>query len=315
MAPNGEGIENAADALISGRLVAFPTETVYGLGADATSDPAVALIYKAKGRPAFNPLIVHVENLKAAQKYAIFNAPAIRLAKKFWPGALTLVLPRREGCPLSSQVSAGLDTVAIRVPNHPIANDLLRVSSVPIAAPSANRSGEVSPTQAVHVLNAWPETDVPGPSLILDGGPCVVGLESTVIDLTSDQPTLLRPGGVTKEQLRDVVGGIAHADGTPNQPRSPGMLARHYSPALPVHLNAVTAKQGGALLGFGPDAQAATLNLSNTGDVQEAAANLFTMIRALDNKRFSSISISPIPVDGVGLAINDRLRRAATPEP
>ena len=312
--PDTDGIIKAADELKQGYLVAFPTETVYGLGADATNDHAVASIYEAKGRPKFNPLIIHVSSLDAARQYADFNHQAEDLANRFWPGALTLVLPRTPDCPLSLLVSAGLDSIAIRVPHHPVADHLLSASGLPIAAPSANRSGDISPTQAEHVLKSWPDANLPGPKLILDGGPCSVGLESTVIDMTTDQPTLLRPGGVTVEDLEIVTGKIWYADGTPEQPRSPGMLARHYAPSLPIHLNAASAKPGGALLGFGIEDQNQSLNLSPEGDLQEAAANLFSMMRLLDTDQYTSIGVSPIPNQGLGLAINDRLKRAATPE-
>jgi len=312
--PDTDGIIKAADELKKGHLVAFPTETVYGLGADATNDHAVASIYEAKGRPKFNPLIVHVSSLDAARQYAEFNRQAEQLADRFWPGALTLVLPRTLDCPLSLLVSAGLDSIAIRVPHHPVADRLLNASGVPIAAPSANRSGDISPTQAEHVLKSWPDASRPGPKLILDGGPCSVGLESTVIDMTTDQPTLLRPGGNTVEELENVAGKISHADGTPEQPRSPGMLARHYAPSLPIHLNAASAKPGGALLGFGNKGWSPTLNLSPEGDLREAASNLFSMLRLLDTDQYTSIGVSPIPNEGLGLAINDRLKRAATPE-
>ncbi len=310
--PDEAGIRAAADALLNGDLAAFPTETVYGLGADATNDLAVAQIYEAKGRPAFNPLIVHVADLEAARKYAIFNDSAVKLAETFWPGALTLVLPRRPDCALSLLVSAGLDSIAIRVPNHPVADDLLGTSGLPVAAPSANRSGDVSPTQAGHVLNSWPSDKDCGPRIILDGGPCVVGVESTVLDMTTGRPTLLRPGGATREELEGILGNIEQADGTPDRPRSPGMLARHYAPTRPVYLDAAVAQLGGAFLGFGPDARDATLNLSTNGDLQEAASNLFTMLRELDTAPYTSIAISSVPEDGLGQAINDRLRRAAT---
>jgi len=310
--PDEDGISKAVAELEQGRLVAFPTETVYGLGADATNDHAVASIYEAKGRPKFNPLIVHVPDLQAARRYALFTPLAEQLADKFWPGALTLVLPRKADCPLSLLVSAGLDSVAVRVPNHPIADQLMEGSGLPVAAPSANRSGGISPTQAVHVLQSWPDVNAPGPQVILDGGPCAVGLESTVIDVTTERPTLLRPGGISVEEIEKSAGKVWHADGAPDRPRSPGMLARHYAPGLPVHLNAPSAKRGGALLGFGPGIQEADRNLSPEGDLKEAAANLFAMLRTLDSRQFTSISISPIPNAGLGLAINDRLRRAST---
>jgi L-threonylcarbamoyladenylate synthase len=312
--PDQIATRDAAEELKAGHLVAFPTETVYGLGADATNDRAVTSIYEAKGRPTFNPLIVHVADISIAKKYAVFNDMAERFAAKFWPGALTLVLPRIVGCPLSLLVSAGLDSVAIRVPDHPIAKDLLHASHLPIAAPSANRSGDVSPTQAGHVLSSWPDADQTGPAMVLDGGSCSVGLESTVVDATTASTVILRPGGISEEQLREIAGDISYADGTPDRPRSPGMLARHYAPGCPVYLNAGKEKPGGVLLGFGGDVPGATLNLSVAGDLGEAAANLFAMLRHLDTGHQTSISVSPIPEHGLGRAINDRLRRAATPE-
>jgi len=309
---DGPAIAAAADRLQDGELVAFPTETVYGLGADATSDIAVASIYQAKSRPQFNPLIVHVADLASARRYVVFNDRAEQLAAAFWPGSLTLVLPRTTDCPLSLLVSAGLDSVAVRVPDHPVAHDLLTAVRLPIAAPSANRSGKISPTRAHHVVLSWPIPGESGPAVILDGGACPVGMESTVVDLTTDQVTVLRPGGVTEESLRRIVGDIRRVDGTPDQPRSPGMLARHYAPATPVYLNARTALPHGALLGFGDPDGAATLNLSPTGDLTEAAANLFAMLHSLDDGRYRSISVGPVPDHGLGCAINDRLRRAAT---
>ncbi len=310
--PDEDAIRSAAQFLKNGELVALPTETVYGLGADATNDQAVASIYEAKGRPQFNPLIVHVSDQKSAHQYVTFNASAKRLAEQFWPGALTLVLPRRSDCTLSLLVSAGLDSVAVRVPDHPIANRLLTLSGVPIAAPSANKSSEVSPTEAKHVIQSWPTEDTLGPRIVLNGGACEVGLESTVVDLTTQIPTLLRPGGITKDELERVVGKLNIADGTPDKPRSPGMLARHYAPSIPVILNATSARPGGALLGFGSDAKTPTVNLSKTGNLREAASNLFSMLRILDSETYNSICVSPIPNTELGAAINDRLRRAAT---
>lgn len=312
LAPDATGISKAAKELASGQLVTFPTETVYGLGADATNDQAVASIFEAKGRPRFNPLIIHVPDIKTAKRFVEFNANAEKLAEAFWPGALTMVLPRQEGSTLSHLVSAGLDSVAIRVPSHPIANALLNEAGCPVAAPSANRSGHVSPTLAEHVQHSWPHSGSIGPSIILDGGACRVGLESTVVEVTESACTLLRPGGITSSELEQVIGNLSIADGSPDAPKSPGMMARHYAPATPVILNATTQEVSGAYLGFGPDTPDATLNLSVSGDLKEAAANLFAMLRQLDNGNFSSIAISPVPETGLGQAINDRLRRAAT---
>lgn len=301
-----EAIAAAAVLIRAGRLVAFPTETVYGLGADAGNEQAVAAIFAAKGRPRFNPLIVHVPDLAAAAALAVLDARARRLAEAFWPGPLTLVLPRRAGARLSLLVSAGLDTVALRAPGDPVAQALLAAAAVPIAAPSANRSGTISPTRAEHVA-AGSIGDV---AMILDGGPCRIGIESTVLDLSREPAAILRPGGVTAAAIAAVIGPLANAgDGAI---RSPGMLTRHYAPLRPLRLDAREARPGEALLAFGPDWPPQTaLNLSPGGDLREAAANLFAMLRALDRPEFTAIAVMPIPEDGLGAAINDRLRRAA----
>ena len=305
-----EAIACAAALLRAGRLVAFPTETVYGLGSDATNDRAVAAIFAAKGRPRFNPLIVHVPDLAEAETLAVFNEPARSAAARFWPGPLSLVLPRQPAAGLSLLASAGLDTVAVRVPAHPIAQALLREAVRPVAAPSANRSGRVSATEPAHVAEDLGDAV----ALILDGGPTPVGLESTVLDLSGTSPALLRPGAVTLEALADLLGPIALPGSA--QPKSPGMLASHYAPCLPVRLAATEARPGEALLAFGPDAPpgcAEVLWLSRSGDLAEAAANLFAMLRRLDRPSFAGIAVMPIPEHGLGLAINDRLRRAAAP--
>jgi L-threonylcarbamoyladenylate synthase len=297
-------IARAAALLRAGELVAFPTETVYGLGGDATNDRAVAAIFAAKGRPKFNPLIVHVPEIETARALVKFDVRAEMLATTFWPGPLTLVLPRRADCPVSLLAGAGLDSLAVRVPAHAVARELLRAVGRPIAAPSANRSGRISPTEADHVL-----AELDGRiAAVLDAGPCAVGIESTVLDLTGDKPRLLRPGGVTAEQVAAIVGPVAAPDEA--TVRSPGMLAQHYAPALPLRLDATSAKPGEALLGFGPSA-AATLNLSPGGDLVEAASHLFAYLRALDRPEFSGIAVMPVPAHGLGAAINDRLRRAA----
>jgi L-threonylcarbamoyladenylate synthase len=302
-------ISEAARFLRAGRLIAFPTETVYGLGGDATNDRAVAAIFAAKGRPSFNPLIVHLPNTEAAAALVDFDQRARQLAEAFWPGPLTMVLRRRPDSPISLLVSAGLDSIAVRVPAHPVALALLRAADRPIAAPSANPSGQVSPTTAGHVADGLSGR----PAMILDGGPCNVGVESTVVDLTTIAPTLLRPGGVTYEALTARLGAVAMPPGGAlGGPRSPGMLASHYAPTLPVRLNAAAAHPGEALLAFGP-ADGAALNLSPDGDLEEAAAHLFAMLRALDQTEYRGIAIMPIPEHGLGLAINDRLRRAAAP--
>ncbi len=302
------GIAAAAEALNAGEIIAFPTETVYGLGGDARDDLAVGKIYAAKQRPTFNPLIVHVADTEAARTLAHFTPLAETLAARFWPGALTMVLKRRDTSGLSLLLSAGLDTVALRVPSHPIARDLLDRAGCPIAAPSANRSGQVSPTTAAHVADGF-END--GPAIIIDGGRCPVGLESTVIDLSTETPTILRPGGVTKEDLEPISGVLADPDAN-DAPKSPGMLARHYAPATPLRLNAGTANSGEALLAFG-GVDGPARNLSPSGDLIEAAANLFAMLRDLDAEGHAGIAVMTIPETGLGRAINDRLRRAATP--
>jgi L-threonylcarbamoyladenylate synthase len=302
-------INEAAAFLRAGALVAFPTETVYGLGGDASNDRAVAAIFAAKGRPAFNPLIVHGPDQNAFSMAVTMDERAYRLAERFWPGPLTLVLPRRKDSCVSLLASAGLDSVAVRVPSHPVALSLLKAAGTLIAAPSANPSGRVSPTTARHVSEGLTGTL----AMILDGGACCVGVESTVIDLSAETPTLLRPGGVTLEALREILGAVAIANASQSGgPRSPGMLASHYAPTLPIRLDATEASPREALLAFGP-AKDATLNLSPTQDLAEAAANLFSMLRSLDRPDFNRIAVMPIPNDGLGLAINDRLRRAAAP--
>ena len=304
VAANAETITQAARILAEGGLVAFPTETVYGLGADATNGEAVAALFAAKGRPRFNPLIVHVEDLEQASKHGEFSEPARALARTFWPGALTLVLPRRADSNLSHLVSAGLDTVALRAPSNAIARDLLGASRRPIAAPSANLSGKVSATTAQHVAEGL----VGKVDFILDGGASPLGLESTVIGFDGGKPTLLRPGAVAREEVEAIVGALAAAD---DAIRSPGQLESHYAPRAPLRLNAAQAREGEVLLGFG-NAPGACLNLSPRGDVKEAATNLFAMLRALD-KTGAAIAVSPIPQTGLGEAINDRLMRAAAP--
>ena len=301
-------LDRAASLLRDGALTAFPTETVYGLGGDATNDRAVAAIFAAKGRPDFNPLIVHVAELAAAEPLVDFDDRARDLASRFWPGPLTLVLKRSTVCSISRLASAGLETVALRAPAHPLAQTLLRAVGRPLAAPSANRSGHVSPTTADHVLD-----ELGGRiAAVLDGGPCRVGIESTVIDLSQPQATLLRPGGLPREQLESVLGRLADAGDT-DAPRSPGMLERHYAPAQPLRLNATTVAPDEALLAFGTplSGAAATVNLSPARDLTEAAANLFAALRTLDQPRFTAIAVMPIPETGLGAAINDRLRRAA----
>jgi L-threonylcarbamoyladenylate synthase len=311
-----EATAAAARCLGSGGLVAFPTETVYGLGADATDGDAIARLYVAKGRPAFNPLIAHVPDLVAARRLARFDAAAERLAAAFWPGPLTLVLPKAESCPVAELATAGLDTIAVRVPDSPVAQAILTAFGKPIVAPSANRSGHVSPTTATHVL-----ADLGGRiDLIVDGGPTPVGLESTIVACCG-APTLLRPGGHAREELEQALGhALAEPPtGRADAPAAPGMLASHYAPVARLRLNAAEVQAGEALLAFGPDlphgadTAAVVLNLSATGDLVEAAANLFAHLRALDRAGIAGIAVMPIPLQGLGEAINDRLLRAAAP--
>ena len=308
-----ERVEEAAAALRAGKLVAFATETVYGLGGDATNDSAVAAIFAAKGRPSFNPLIVHVPDRAAAEPLAVMTPLARKLADAFWPGPLTLVLPRSADCPASLLVSAGLDSIAIRVPAHPLARQLLRAAGRPIAAPSANRSGSISPTEAAHVIESLGNKV----DHVLDGGPCAVGLESTVVDCTGAHPVLLRHGGLALETLARLVPDITETSpDQPDAPRSPGQLLSHYAPEKPLRLEAGGIRADEALLAFGPDVPeggAAVLNLSPAGDLVEAAAHLFAYLRRLDAGPGRAIAAMPIPETGLGRAINDRLRRAAAP--
>lgn len=306
------GIALAAERLRAGEPVAFPTETVYGLGADATSDRAVAGIFAAKGRPRFNPLIVHLADQAAAEKLVVFDWRARQLAARFWPGALTLVLPRSVACPVSRLCSAGLDSLAIRLPAHPVARDLLTACGLPLAAPSANASGSISPTTAGHVARSLGDQV----ALILDGGPCGLGLESTVVELCGGTARLLRPGGVTREALEAEIGPLAGAAGAAL--RGPGMLESHYAPRLPLRLNATSVAADEALIAFGPaplHGAAVTVNLSPEGDLVEAAARLFAVLHELDRPDLGAIAVMPIPEEGLGLAINDRLTRAAAPRP
>jgi L-threonylcarbamoyladenylate synthase len=317
VAPDAASITAAAKLLADGSLVAFPTETVYGLGGDATNERAVAAIFEAKGRPQFNPLISHVLGSADARQFVEWNDTAEKLAARFWPGPLTFVLPRAKGSPIALLATAGLDTLAIRAPSHPVAQALIRAAGRPIAGPSANRSGAVSPTTAGHVAESLGDRV----SLILDGGPCLVGVESTVLDLSANRPTLLRPGGATREAIEAVIGPIAVSDALPSgdAPRtSPGQLESHYAPTRPVRLGATSVEADEGLLAFGPTPPAGamlTCNLSPTGDLAEAAANLFAQMRALDRPGIGRIAVMSIPETGLGLAINDRLRRAAAGDP
>jgi L-threonylcarbamoyladenylate synthase len=310
-AASTEEIEQAAALLQAGRLVAFPTETVYGLGADATNPEAVVTIFEAKGRPKFNPLIIHVQNFDAAEPIIQNNRLAQKLAEAFWPGPLTLVLPRTQECRVCHLAGAGLDTLAVRVPAHPIAQKLLAATKFPIAAPSANKSGKVSPTTAEHVLEDFGD-QIPK---ILDGGPCKVGVESTVVDVTAPQkPMILRQGGVPAEDIEAICGPLETLSLNETNPGSPGMMLKHYATNAPLKLNAEKASTNEALLAFGPYSEPTNkmvLNLSQQANLKEAAANLFDMMRNLDKMKPAAIAVMPIPESGLGAAINDRLRRAA----
>ncbi|MCB1499644.1 MAG: threonylcarbamoyl-AMP synthase [Bauldia sp.] len=307
------GIAAAAVALRRGDLVGLPTETVYGLAADARSDQAVTAIFAAKGRPRFNPLIVHIPSRAAAERLAAFPPDARKLADAFWPGPLTLVLPRKPAAGISDLATAGLDTIAIRVPAHPVARAVLVAADLPVAAPSANRSGHVSPTEAGHVVADLGDAV----AVILDAGPTGIGLESTVVGFDRNRATLLRPGGLTRADIERVLRTpLAIPADDPDRPASPGMLAKHYAPAAAVRLDATDVRPNEALLAFGPslpagaDRAIAIRNLSPSGDLAEAAANLFAALRDLDRVS-GKIAVMPVPDEGLGEAINDRLRRAA----
>ncbi|MCJ2050766.1 L-threonylcarbamoyladenylate synthase [Methylobacterium sp. J-070] len=317
LAPDASGLAEAAALLRAGGLVAFPTETVYGLGADSTDPAAVARIFAAKERPRFNPLIAHLPGVDAALAEGVFDAQARRLAEAFWPGPLTLVVPAGPDTRVCDLARAGLPSVALRVPAHPLARALLADVGRPVAAPSANRSGRVSPTRASHVLD-----DLAGRIAgVLDGGDTPVGVESTVVACLGGVPRLLRPGGITRAALRDVLGldPAAPDAADPDRPAGPGMLASHYAPRARVRLDVTQVEPGEAVLLFGAArpagglAAAATLNLSPAGDLAEAAAALFGALRALDASGAASIAVVSIPAEGLGEAIRDRLARAAAP--
>ncbi len=315
LAADASGVDVAARTLRDGGLLAFPTETVYGLGADATNAVAVARLFAAKGRPSFNPLIAHVRDFPEAQALAQFNDDARRLGR-LWPGPLTLVLPRLSACPVVDLATAGLDTIAVRVPSHRVAQALLAKLRRPIVAPSANRSGHVSPTAAAHVL-----ADLGGRvDIILDGGSAPIGVESTIVACLGTEPVLLRAGGLPRQDIERALGRPLMRRETAavesgEAPLAPGMLSSHYAPRTPVRLNATRLDPGEALLAFGPPVPGAahTLNLSPGGDLVEAAANLFSHLRALDAAGARAIAVMPIPSHGLGEAINDRLTRAAAP--
>jgi L-threonylcarbamoyladenylate synthase len=320
---NEKTIAEAAQLLRDGRLVAFPTETVYGLGANAQDGAAVARIFEAKGRPQFNPLIVHVADMAGVERLVELNDMARVVAQNFWPAPLTMILPRRDDCAVSELCSAGLPTLAVRIPAHKVAQSLLKAARVPIAAPSANTSGQISPTTPQHVAHSLGDKV----DMILAGGACEVGLESTVLDLSGETPVVLRPGGITAEEISHVLDcDVPYDLGDHDAPKSPGQLLKHYAPSIPVRLNAVDLEAGEALLSFGttkfmgvrgggaakdlPDSM--HLSLSESGDLYEAAANLFAMLHALDKPEHKSIAVMNIPDTGLGIAINDRLRRAAS---
>ncbi|MCH4092697.1 L-threonylcarbamoyladenylate synthase [Acetobacter sp.] len=314
-----EGLIRAAELLRDGRLVAFGTETVYGLGADATNPLAVARIFEAKERPRFNPLISHFPDSESAFKQVVATPLARKLAEKFWPGPLTLVLPRHPDGEICDLAAAGLPTAAVRVPAQDTALALLRALGRPVAAPSANRSGAVSPSDADHVMDGLAGRI----DAVLDTGPCAVGVESTILDLSGDTPRLLRPGGVTVEDIETVIGPVErhHDAREANAPIAPGMLTSHYAPGLPVALDVRSVQPDEALLAFGPPLTGARVlwNLSETGHLDEAASRLFAGLRALDRQGTqagcSRIVVQPIPDTGLGLAIRDRLGRAAAPRP
>jgi L-threonylcarbamoyladenylate synthase len=324
-------VKDARSVLAAGGLVAFPTETVYGLGADATNDKAVAKLYAVKERPSFNPLIAHVVDLAAAQRLAVFNETALQLARAFWPGPLTLVLPKAAHCPVGLLATAGLDTIAVRVPSHPVAQQILGAFGKPVVAPSANRSGKVSPTTAQHVLHDLADRI----ELLVNDGPAPLGIESTIIACL-DGPVLLRPGAIDRQAIEKVLGArlaapahrrtkssagkpASRAPAAAPAPLAPGMLASHYAPWTPLRMNATDVAPGEALLAFGADLPpgaahaAAMLNLSERGDLVEAATNLFSHLRSLDTEAAKAIAVVPIPERGIGEAINDRLRHAAAP--
>ena len=311
LAPTRKNILIAARAINDAQLVAFPTETVYGLGGDATNDKAVAKIFSAKGRPKFNPLIIHLISKSAAREIVHFCPRADKLADAFWPGPLTLVLNRKPACKISLLASAGLSSIAIRVPNNPLALQLLEKAQTPVAAPSANLSGAVSPTNPEHVIASWANKTKMGPSIVLDGGPCRVGLESTVVDLTTKETIILRPGGITKTRIEREIGELKDLKKKNTDIKSPGMLAKHYAPRTPIIMNAKCAQPSGVFIGFGGGHREYQYNLSETANLEEAAANLFSFLHEVDKKYFSSISIAPIPNQGLGVAINDRLSRAS----
>ena len=313
LAADAQGIAEAAALLRDGGTLGLPTETVYGLAADATSDRAVAAIYAAKVRPSFNPRIAHVPDLDAAQHEGVFDAAALALAQAFWPGPLTIVVPVAAGDSVCELARAGLDSVGLRMPSHPVARAILAATGRPVAAPSANRSGRISATSAEHVL-----AELDGRiDAVLDAGPTQVGVESSIVACLEGRVRLLRPGGISRDAIEAVLGRPLDGGGDDGAaPLAPGMLASHYAPAARMRLDAEAPRKGEAWLGFGPDPASIreiALNLSPSGNLDEAAANLFRMMRQLDEAGPATIAVPPIPMHGLGEAINDRLRRAAAP--
>ena len=302
-------IAAAAQALREGQLVAFPTETVYGLGADATNDEAVARVYAAKGRPSFNPLITHVPDLEEAFALGHFTQEAKALARAFWPGPLSLVVPRAASCPVSLLASAGNDSIAIRIPSHPMALDLLKATGRPVVAPSANPSGKISPTTAEHVRRHLKDKV----AMVLDGGRCKVGVESSVVSFLAEGPKLLRQGGVPRTQIEKVLGHAIAVESHSARPHAPGQLLSHYAPHAELRLNADMPREGEAYLGFGPFHAHGPWTLSARGDLVEAAASLFRLLHEIDATGVTRIAVAPVPHHGLGEAINDRLLRAAAP--
>ncbi len=305
---NPDNIRKAAQIILNGGLVAFPTETVYGLGANVYNAKAVASIFEAKGRPSFNPLISHIAEIDFLKEYALTDERVFALAKQFWPGPLTFVLQRIDNNPALDLACAGLKTITVRMPNHKIALDLIKTSGVPIVAPSANKSQTISPTTAQHVFESL-DNKV---DMILDGGQCKVGVESTIVDLTGKDVVMLRAGGISKENIEDFLGQkVLISHGNPDLPSSPGQMLKHYAPNHEFRINAVTKESDEFLIGFG-DIKNADINLSPNADLCEAAANLFAYMRIADNQdKYTKIAISPIPKTGIGLAINDRIKRAS----
>lgn len=299
-----ENLDLASRVLRSGGLIGLPTETVYGLAADAANDAAIARIYQAKGRPKFNPLIAHVANIEMAQREGVFRPEALALVEKHWPGPLTLVVDVAPTGTVSDLARAGLDSVALRMPCHAIPIMLIEAFGGPLVAPSANPSGKISPTTMQHVLEDMDEHI----DLIFSGGTCAAGIESTIIDARGERPALLRPGSMDTAWIEEIWPGLIRPDLNPDAPQSPGQLLRHYAPNARLRLNAEAAEPGEAFLGFGDGP--ATLNLSKRGDLEEAAANLFSMLRKLDAE-YDRIAVAPIPTHGIGEGINDRLTRAA----